>query len=120
MPPRNITRGTLKARALRRTETPEERLLWQAIRSNALGVKFRRQWPVVGYVVDFVCFEAKLIVELDGSQHAEENAREYDAMRTETLEAGGFRVLRFWNNEVRTNLEGVLQAIQRHLKQVAF
>ncbi len=68
-----------------------------------------------GYVVDFVCFEAKLIVELDGSQHAEEAARDYDAVRTEFLEAGGFTVLRFWNNEVRKNLEGVLLEIQKRL-----
>lgn len=111
-----MTRGTLRARELRREQTPEEQMLWQAVRNNALGVKFRRQWPVAGYIVDFVCFEAKLMVELDGSQHAEERARAYDAARTEVLEAGGFRVLRFWNNEVRTNLESVVQSIQRHLK----
>ncbi|MFC3859906.1 endonuclease domain-containing protein [Deinococcus antarcticus] len=111
---RRVTTGTQKARALRREQTPEERLLWRALRNRFLNVKFRRQWPIAGYIVDFVCFEARLIIELDGSQHAEESACEYDAVRTEILEAGGFRVVRFWNNEVNTNLEGVLHTIQRH------
>ena len=115
MTTRAVRKGTLRARALRRTQTVEEKTLWLALRNRFLNVKFRRQWPMGGYVVDFVCFEAKLIVELDGSQHAEEAARDYDAVRTEFLEAGGFTVLRFWNNEVRKNLEGVLLEIQKHL-----
>lgn len=115
MATRAVSRGTLKARALRRNQTPEEQVLWRALRNRFLNVKFRRQWPTGGYIVDFVCFEAKLILELDGNQHAEEAARAYDAVRTEFLEAGGFKVVRFWNNEVRTNLDGVLETIQKHL-----
>ncbi len=109
----------MKARELRRNQTPEEQVLWRALRNRFLNVKFRRQWPIGGYIVDFVCFEAKLIVELDGSQHAEEAARAYDAVRTEFLEAAGFTVIRFWNNEVRENLDGVLETIQRNLSKRA-
>ena len=91
-------------------------MLWLALRNRFLNVKFRRQCPIGGYIVDFVCFEARLIIELDGSQHAEETARAYDTVRSEFLEAGGFKVIRFWNNEVRENLEGVLERLQNHLK----
>ncbi|PNY80725.1 endonuclease domain-containing protein [Deinococcus koreensis] len=112
---RAVTRATVRARELRRTQTPEEQMLWRVLRNRFQHVKFRRQWPVGGYIVDFVCFEAQLIIELDGSQHAEESGRAYDAVRTEFLQAGGFKVLRFWNNETRTNLEGVVQAIHLHL-----
>ncbi|MFC6802233.1 endonuclease domain-containing protein [Deinococcus caeni] len=114
---RAVKRGTVRARQLRRDQTPEERVVWRELRAGQLGLKFRRQWPVGGYVVDFVCFEARLIVELDGGQHAEESARAYDAARTAVLEAGGFTVLRFWNNEVRQNLPGVLDSIDRHCRQ---
>ncbi len=107
----------MRARQLRRDQTPKERVVWRELRAGRLGLKFRRQWPVDGYVVDFVCFEARLIVELDGGQHAAEDARAYDAARTAVLEAGGFTVLRFWNSEVRQNLPGVLESIHRHGRQ---
>ncbi|MBB6017648.1 endonuclease domain-containing protein [Deinococcus radiopugnans] len=116
MATRNVTRGTLRARELRRDQTPTEHRLWRALRGRFLNAKFRRQWPIAGYIVDFVCFEARLIVELDGSQHAEDAARAYDEARTQVLEAGGFKVLRFWNNEVSSNLRGVLEAINLHLQ----
>lgn len=115
MATRNVTRETRKARTLRRQQTPEEHILWQVLRDRFLALKFRRQEPIGPYIVDFVCHEAGLITELDGSQHAETAARAYDAVRTEVLEAGGFKVLRFWNNEVRGNLEGVVPVIQAHL-----
>ncbi len=114
MPQRTLRQGTIKARSLRRAQPPEEQTLWLALRNRFQGQKFRRQWPVGGYIVDFVCFETHLIVELDGSQHAEEAARAYDAVRTEVLEAAGFKVLRFWNNEVTMNLEGVVEMIKTH------
>lgn len=115
MATRAVSRGALKARELRRNQTPEEQVLWRALRNRFLNVKFRRQWPIGGYIVDFVCFEAKLMIELDGSQHAEEAARAYDVVRTQFLEAGGFKVVRFWNSEIRENLEGVLLEIQSYL-----
>jgi len=90
--------------------TEAERLLWRALRDRQLaGFKFRRQHPVRPYVVDFVCIERKLVVEIDGGQHAQQAAR--DMVRTTAIQAKGYRVIRFWNNEVLENLEGVLQSI---------
>jgi very-short-patch-repair endonuclease len=107
-------RGTEIARKLRRNQTDAERLLWSRLRDRRLAkAKFRRQTPIVDYVADFVCEDAKLIVEVDGSQHSE-NAR--DAERTAVLEASGYKLLRFWNNDVITNLDGVLQRIVEMLE----
>ena len=103
-----------KAKELRRNRTEAEKRLWERLRRKRIhGFRFRQQVPLGRYVVDFVCFEAKLIVELDGGQHAERAA--YDARRTEWLESEGFRVLRFWNNEVFENIEGVEEVIQAAL-----
>ena len=96
------------ARHLRVDQTDVEAKLWLRLRNGQLGVKFRRQSPILGYVADFLSNDAKLIVELDGSQHMDSVS---DARRTKVLEQAGFRVLRFWNNEVIENLDGVLQTI---------
>jgi very-short-patch-repair endonuclease len=97
------------ARKLRRTQTDAEQKLWLSLRNRRLaGLKFRRQAPVAGFIADFLCDEAKLVIELDGSQHAE---NENDVTRTAALNAAGFEVLRFWNNEVVETLDGVLQRI---------
>ena len=93
---------------LRTNMTDAERKLWRALRARSIGSKFRRQVPLGRYVADFVCFESKTIVEVDGSQHAE-IAR--DMARDRYFVDRGYRVLRFWNNDVLTNLEGVLAAI---------
>ena len=90
---------------LRTYMTDAEQKLWRALRSRGAGTKFRRQVPLGPYIVDFVCFESKLIVELDGGQHAE-SAR--DARRDRYFTDQGYRVLRFWNNDVLKNMEGVL------------
>ncbi|MBB5209186.1 endonuclease domain-containing protein [Chiayiivirga flava] len=85
-----------------------ERELWFHLRGGRLlGLKFRRQYPMPPYVVDFICIEARLIVELDGSQHSQD----VDRRREDMLKAQGFRVVRFWNNEVLSNTEAVLEAI---------
>ena len=97
------------AKRLRREATAAESLLWQRLRNRQLGYKFRRQQPIGPYIVDFVCPELKLVVELDGGQHAD--ARNRDQVRTAYLESSGFTVLRFWNNAVFENLEGVLTVI---------
>ncbi len=103
------------ARKLRRQETGAKRKLWSCIRDRQfLGLKFRRQVPVCGYVGDFLCHEAKLIVELDGGQHSERG--EEDARRTKALNEAGFLVLRFWNNDVLANTDGVLTAIAEELQ----
>ena len=96
------------AARLRRDQTDVERTLWFAVRNRRLeGAKFRRQATIGPYIVDFLCLEAMLIVELDGGQHHEVS----DAGRTRFLVAEGYRVLRFWNNDVVENLDGVLQTI---------
>lgn len=98
------------ARRLRRTMTEPERLLWSKLRDSQLdGVKFRRQHPLGPYVLDFFCERHKLAIEIDGGQHADCSS---DAARTAWLEAHGCRVVRFWNNDVRDNLSGVLEAIR--------
>lgn len=98
------------ARRLRHDSTEAEHKLWQQLRARRFeGVKFRRQHPLGPYIVDFVCLERRLVIELDGGQHSE--AASYDRQRDAWLEGQGFRVLRFWNNEVMQNLEGVLEAI---------
>ncbi len=96
------------ARRLRREGTDVERKLWRSLCNQQLGVKFRRQEPVLNYIADFLSHDARLIVELDGSQHADSA---YDDRRTKALEHAGFHVIRFRNNEVIENLEGVLQTI---------
>ncbi|WP_164927078.1 DUF559 domain-containing protein [Chlorobaculum tepidum] len=100
------------ARQLRKEQTDAEQLLWFLLRDRRLaGLKFRRQHPVEPYVVDFYCHEARLAVELDGGQHNEPDERARDAKREAFLEGKGIRILRFWNNDVLQNTEGVLQAI---------
>ena len=102
------------SRQFRSNQTDAERRLWRELRDRRfLGFKFRRQHPVPSYVVDFACIEKKLVVGLDGGQHAVHT--EKDADRTRYLEAQGFRVLRFWNNEVLGNIEGVLATLREAL-----
>lgn len=93
--------------------TPEERILWQHLRGKRMGVTFRRQEPMGRYVADFVCYERKLVIELDGSQHLNSAA---DKERDADMLAHGFLTLRFRNNEVRGNLNGVLERIQQVLE----
>ena len=105
---------TSRARQLRARQTEAERRLWFLLRDRRLnGAKLRRQVPIGNYIVDFVCQEAKLIVELDGGQHAEQIV--YDAARTKWLAEVGYRVLRIWNTELFENEEGVLTAIFNEL-----
>ena len=107
--------STENARALRKNLTPHERRLWHLLRDRRLGNhKFRRQLPVGCYIVDFACWRARLVVELDGGQHSERAA--YDRERTAWLTRHGWRVLRFWNNELE-NMEGVLMVILAALEE---
>ena len=103
-----------RARALRNTPTDaEDRLSQQLRRRQLAGFRFRRQMPLAGYIADFVCLDARLIVELDGGQHLEQLA--YDQRRTEVLQGLGFRVLRYWNDEVLQRMPAVLEDILRAL-----
>jgi len=92
--------------------TDAERKLWFRIRNNQLGVKFRRQQPIGNYIADFICFEKKLVIEIDGGEHLE-NKR--DEARDKWFRKQRFQILRFWNNEVLANLEGVLKIIKEKL-----
>ena len=97
-----------RARLLRRAQTDAETKFWHAVKAGRLaGYKFRRQYPICQYIADFVCVDSKLIVEIDGGQHCE---NERDKMRTAFLESHGYEVLRFWNDAVLENIEGVLEA----------
>ena len=113
--------GTMKPRHslisnamdLRNNCTDAERLLWRYLRNSQLeGIKFRRQQPVEDYIVDFLSFSPKLVIELDGSQHVDN--RRYDEQRDACLRKNGFDVLRFWNNEVFENIEGVTDVIRQY------
>ena len=103
---------TGRAKALRNQATDAERHLWESLRAKRTGgMKFRRQQPLGPYVVDFVNFEARLVIEVDGGQHA--SAEEQDRERDAWLRGKGFRVLRFWNHDIFGNREGVLDVILR-------
>jgi very-short-patch-repair endonuclease len=103
-----------RARDLRRNATDAERVLWQLLRHKQVGLRFRRQFVIAPYIVDFACPEARLIVEADGGQHAEPGA---DVRRDALLQSEGWRVLRFWNSEILENRSGVLQRIVDSLDQ---
>ena len=99
------------AKALRRNQTEAEQRLWYHLRAHRfMGIKFKRQKPLGHFIVDFVCMERWLIIELDGGQHSEEVA--YDQRRDAWLHSQGFRILRFWNNDVMQQLERVLEQIR--------
>ena len=105
-------RLTRIARTLRRNQTEEERKLWARLRDRRLsGLKFRRQQPVGPYVADFLCDAAMLIVEVDGSQHDEADARRDDEQRTDMLNTLGYAVVRVWNSDINQNMHGVLEGI---------
>lgn len=111
-----MSRLTPIARRLRKNATDAERILWGKLRNKQLtGVKFRRQQPIGGYIVDFVTFERKVVVELDGGHHKAQRQREKDEARNLWLRRQGYEVIRFWDNEVFENLEGVLETIREKL-----
>ena len=112
---RSNPRTKHRAIQLRKELTPAERKLWSRIRNDQLGVTFRRQHAVGIYIPDFCSPKAKLVIELDGSQHLEQGG--YDAERTRFLESQGYRVLRFWNQEVMKNMESVLLVILQELEE---
>ncbi len=102
------------AKRMRHVPTEAESLLWRQLRAGRLAAyKFKRQQPIGGFIVDFVCFAQKLVIEVDGGQHAGMQAR--DGTRTEWLQAQGFQVLRFWNHDVLQRRELVLEEILRQL-----
>ena len=106
------------AKQMRSAPTEAESLLWHRLRAHRFdGYKFKRQQPLGRYVLDFVCFGHKLVVEIDGSQHLDADASAYDSTRTTWLNSQGFRVLRFWNDDVLARSELVLDAIWDALQE---
>ena len=100
------------ARELRKNQTEVEKILWFQLRGRKLaGIKFKRQELIKPYIVDFVSYEKMLIIELDGGQHTDPNHMTKDNIRTKFLEKLGFKVVRFWDNDVYNNIEGVLEVI---------
>ena len=107
------------AKKLRQNQTDTESILWHYLRNRALNnIKFRRQVPIGKYIVDFVCMEKKLIIELDGSQHLENNSIEYDQNRTEYLVDLGYKVIRIYNNDISKNVKSVLEYILREYNKL--
>ena len=98
--------------------TKSETVLWQALRSEFKGIKFRRQHPVGDYIADFLCLTEKLVIEVDGGYHNEPLQQQEDQWRTEYLEGKGYRVIRFTNEEVDTNVKGVISKIKEELSNI--
>lgn len=98
--------------------TEQEKILWQHLRDEVMGFKFRRQHPIGKFVVDFYCTKLKLAIELDGSPHTNEAGKEYDALRTKVLEHEGIKILRFWNSEVENNISDVLEKIRKTISNI--
>ena len=104
-----------KRRELKKEMTQCEKILWRHIRNDALGVRFRRQYGIGNYIADFYCPNLKLVIELDGSQHFTEEGLEYDKIRENFMKNLGIKTLRFNNNDVINNIEGVLEEINNYL-----
>jgi len=102
-----------QSRILRKKQTPQESKLWRYLKDKNLEVKFRRQYAINRYIVDFCCPARKLVIELDGGGHADPHQKELDRKRDKLLEANGYRVIRIWNSEIDCNIEGVLEHILR-------
>ena len=112
-----MNRLTELAKTLRKNSTPQERLLWKILRnSNINNFKFKRQYPIGNYIVDFICKEKLLIIEIDGGQHNEELNMQHDIERTKYLNDRGFKVLRFWNTDIDNNIADVYEEILKWLK----
>lgn len=103
-----MDRDTIHARKLRKNMTEAEKTLWSRIKGDQLGFRFRRQHSLKPYIVDFYCYESQLVIEVDGGQHHENKE---DILRDKFFETHGIEVLRFWNNEVLENIDGVVRKI---------
>jgi very-short-patch-repair endonuclease len=101
-----------RAREMRHPLTPAEAKVWARVRNQQLGVKIRRQHPIGHFIADFYCASARLVIEIDGDTHAAPDQADYDSARTQWLVERGYRVIRFSNNDVQANIEGVLGAIK--------
>jgi len=110
----NILRNAISQR---KTKNPWEAKLWQHLRAKRfLGHKFKRQVPIGKYIVDFCCHNSRLVIELDGGQHNEDEHKDKDQRKESYLKKENFKVVRFWNNEIDYNLDGVLEVVRRNLE----
>jgi len=109
----NKSKFITRRKELRKSSTPQELKLWFFLKGKNFGVKFRRQHGIGPYIVDFYCKEKNLVIEIDGSQHIK--AKEYDKERDDFIKTLNIKVLRFWNNEINTNIEGVLMKIKENI-----
>ena len=107
----------VRVRKLRKNLTEQERKFWNIVRNKQFyGLRFLRQYVIKPYIVDFICREKKIIVEIDGGQHNEHIEVEYDKKRTNYLNTLGYKVIRFWNNEIDSNIEGVYKKLQKEFE----
>ncbi len=107
------------AKILRKQQTPQEKTIWNLVRNRKIqNIKFKRQYPIGNYIVDFAAPDIKLIIELDGGQHNETQNKKYDEERTIFLSSLGFTVIRFWNNEINENIEGVYDKIYKTISEL--
>ena len=112
---------TERARDLRKNANDAEQRLWSYLRGRQLdGYKFRRQHALGQYIADFVCLPAHLVVELDGDTHGNDERERLDAIRTESIERAGYRVIRFWNDQVFNNADGIIEEISNALRTASF
>ncbi len=101
---------------LRKNSTIQERRLWNLLKNRQFhNLRFKRQVPIGNYIVDFLCLEKHLVIEIDGGQHNEPENIEYDKCRTQFLESNGYKVIRFWNNDIFKNIDGVMEEISKHI-----
>ena len=111
-----MNKQNILARKLRKNQTPQEQKMWNLLRNHKFHkLEFKRQYPMGDYIVDFICRQKKLIIEIDGGQHNFEENIKYDAKRTEYLNSRGYCVLRFWNNDIDNNIEGVFEELEKHI-----
>ncbi len=105
------------SRKLRNNQTPQEKILWNILRNrNFCNLKFKRQYPIGKYIVDFICLEKRIIIEVDGGQHNTPEEIEYDNNRSKYLNERKFKVIRFWNNDIDNNIEGVYETLDKYIK----
>ena len=105
------------SRELRSQMTKQEQMLWQYLRKKQINnCRFRRQYPIGPYIVDFICLYKKLVIEIDGGQHNTQEAIDYDSARTSFLKSLGFNVIRFWNSDIDNNIESVFEIILKSLE----
>ncbi|MCG2700773.1 endonuclease domain-containing protein [Candidatus Parcubacteria bacterium] len=112
----NKSRQKETRRKLRQESTKAEKIMWGELRNRKLGVKFRRQYGIGHYIADFCCPEKKLVIEIDGGVHTEDEQICYDKERSKSIEELGFKVLRFWNEDIENNLDSVLKNIKEEIK----